>query len=149
MKKEDETLQYYLDDPEIPVYSQVTVPYGCDELVDILLSNVVDKEKICVGQPLAVDSNMSFVINLDSVPFNDLKADDMGTWKSTGTKHTYFHFNKHGEVIYKPLSHFRNKVYYNLTRRYYVHGTCSTFHRLIVSIEGMFNMYISLIVMLH
>ena len=30
--------------------------------------------------------NFSFIIDLDYVQFEDLKADDLGVWKSTGVK---------------------------------------------------------------
>ena len=134
MKKE----QYYSDDPELPVYSQVTTPYKCHQFIDILMSENTDKKQVCRCQPLAVDTNVSFIIDLDCVCFADLKADDMGSWKSTGTKHTYFHFDKDGEILYSQKASCGKKGYYDLIRRYYVHGTCSKFHRLIISIEGMY-----------
>ena len=37
-----------------------------------------------------------FIINVDAVRFSDLKSDDMGTWKTTGTKSTYFRILKEG-----------------------------------------------------
>lgn len=40
---------------------------------------------------------MTFVINLNHVRFDDLKADDVGSCRPTGTKHTY---NNAGETVY-------------------------------------------------
>ena len=140
VKTEDDTQQYFQDDPELPVFSCVSTPYKSHRLINILLDDSTDKRQVCGVQPLGVTENATFIINLDHVRFDDLKADDVGSWKPTGTKHTYFCFNDAGETMYSQgVSHAAG--YYNLTRRYYVHGTCPTFHRLIVSIEGIY-MYI-------
>ena len=121
----------------MPVYSNVCTPYKSHRLINILLDNAVNKRHVCHVQPLGVMENATFIVNLDHVRFDDLKADDVGSWKPTGTKHTYFRFNDDGETMYKQGSS-HGTGYYNLTRRYYVHGTCPTFHRLIVSIEGIY-----------
>ena len=106
-------------------------PYKCHQFIDILMGENTDKKQVCRCQPPAVDTNVSFIIELDCVCF----ADDMGSWKSTGTKHTYFHFDKDGEILYGQKASCGKKEYYDLIRCYYVHGTCSKFHRLIISIE--------------
>ena len=136
VKTEDRTLQHYRNDPELPVYSQVSTPYKSHHLINVLLDDHIDKRRVCGVQPLGVTDNATFIVDLDRVCFDDIKADDVGSWKPTGTKHIYFCFNDDGETVYSqgvPCG----AGYYNLIRRYYVHGTCQTFHRLIVSIEGM------------
>ena len=87
--------------------------------------------------PLRVMDNASFIINLDHVLF---EADDLGSWKPTGTKHTYFRFTDAGEIVYKQgVSHAAG--YYDLTRR-----SWNVSYRLIVSIEGM-SQYIMYIIL--
>ncbi len=137
VKLENDTQQYFQGDCELPVYSRVTAPYRCNRLINILLDECVDKPRVCGVQPLGVMENATFLIDLDRVRFDDLKADDVGSWKPTGTKHTYFCFDDDGETMYcQGIPH--GGGYYNLTRRYYVHATCQTFRRLIVSVEGSF-----------
>ena len=136
VKVKDDTHQYFQDDLELPLFSCVCTPYKSHRLINILMDNSTDKWQVCGVQPLGVTENATFIINMDHVRFDDLKADDVGSWKPTGTKHTYFCFSDAGETVYSQgVSHAAG--YYNLIHRYYVHETCPTFHRLIVSIEGV------------
>ena len=89
-------------------------------------------KRVCTAQPLGVAENAAFVISIDSIDFEDLKADDLGLWKGTGTKKTYFRFLSSGTIRFmsrKPKND--NMKYYVLTRRYFIHSTYSKFHRLI------------------
>ena len=47
------------------------------------MSKSLPENKICQIQPLGVNCNCTFIIDLDSVSYEDLKADDVGSWKST------------------------------------------------------------------
>lgn len=81
---------------------------------------------------MGVDKNATFIIDLNDVNFADLKADDLGVWKTNGTKTTYFKSLPSGKMIVtkqKTSSHV-------MTRRYYVHGTYQRFRRVIVEIQG-------------
>ena len=93
---------------------------------------------MCTVQPLGVTENASFVIYIDAVNFDDLKADDLGVWSPTGTKRTYFRFTQSGtlKIAQKTVSSSGQGVYYTLTRRYYVHKTYAKFHRQLVDIKG-------------
>ena len=42
--------------------------------------------KDTTAQPLGVVENATFLIGIDSVNYQDLKADDLGVWVPTGTK---------------------------------------------------------------
>ena len=123
---------YFRDDTALPIYSTRSSSYSASDLCDILLS---DDLNACRLQPLGVTDNASFVIDLDSVQFEDLKADDLGVWKSTGVKRSDFIITSKGETRFQ-VGRSRGSAHYTLLRRYYVHGTCPSFHRLIVSIEG-------------
>ena len=39
---------------------------------------------------MGVSKNAAFIVDVDDVEFADLKADDLGTWKTNRTKSTYF-----------------------------------------------------------
>ncbi len=129
---------HYMQDPDLPMYSDVSSPYNCSELISILLTDDIDSRKVCGTRPLAVSDNASFIIDLDRVRFDDLKADDLGSWKQTGSKRTYFRLDDHGQIFYSQATT-GVQGNYCLLRRYYVHGTCPTFHRLIVSVEGTYK----------
>ena len=125
-----------MDDPDLPLHSQVTSPYNCSEFINILMNGCMTSSEVCGSRPLGVNDNATFIIDLDRVRFDDLKADDLGSWIQNGSKHTYFRLDDHGHILYSQ-GNVGGKSYYCLLRRYYVHGTCSSFHRLIVTIEGM------------
>ena len=128
----------------MPVFSSEATTHSASHLSDLLLS---DNCNACQSQPLGVTTNASFVIDLDCVQFEDLKADDLGVWISTGVKRVNFVITD-GETRFE-VGRSHGKEHYTLLRRYYVHGTCPTFHRLIASIKGgymhahVYNMFVS------
>ncbi len=87
-----------------------------------LLADDVDPTRVCQVQPLGVMKNAVFMIDLDKVCFGDLKADDLGSWKATGTRRTHFRFTQSHAIRYasgKPCGSTATD-YFLLTRRYYV-----------------------------
>ena len=123
---------YFRDDTALPIYSTRSSSYSASDLCDILLS---DNLNACRLQPLGVTENASFVVDLDYVQFEDLKADDLGVWKSTGVKRGDFVITSQGETRFQ-VGRSHGAAHYTLFHRYYVHRTCPTFHCLIVSTEG-------------
>ena len=103
------------------------------KLINILLH--LNEKKICHIQPRAVTSTATFVIDVDDIDFMDLCADDLGTWKTNGTKMTFFKILSNSSVNIVSL-----KQGYRMIRRYYSHGTYSLFHRLIADIQGMLHL---------
>lgn len=106
--------------------------------MNVLLKSDIDQQRVCTVQPLGVTENASFVVDIDTVHFDDLKADDLGVWSPTGTKRTYFRFTQSGtlKISQKMGSCGGQGDYYTLTRRYYVHKTYDKFHRQLVDIKG-------------
>lgn len=103
----------------------------------ILMKSSIDEGKICKIQPLSVSENASFIIDNDEVNFQDLKADDLGSWKTTGTKKIYFRFANGIIRLSEQLPNSNRFTYFVLTRRYYVHQNYEKFHRQIVDIKGI------------
>ena len=87
---------------------------------------------------MGVTKNATFVIDADDVAFSDLKADDLGTWKATGTKSTYYSVRPNGAILISSGKGKGSTSNYVMTRRYYVHGTYQLFHRIINDIKGIF-----------
>lgn len=107
-------------------------------LIDVILNPDIAPEKICSVQPLGVMQNAAFLIDIDMVEFDDVKADDLGSWKATGNKKSFFRVTSAGAVKYlaaKPIGTVSTE-YLLLTRRYFVHLTYDRYHRLIADIQG-------------
>ena len=131
---EKPVLEFYDDDPELPLLPKMDHGYPVHSLIQTLLANDVQENRICQVQPLGVTKNALFV-DLDTVPFEDLKADDLGSWMATGTRRTYFRFTRTNAIRYATGVPSSNE-YFLLTRRYYVHKTYNRFHRIISDIKG-------------
>ena len=90
IKFEPPEIEFYQDDKEVPIYSRLTSGYPVGDIVSILLKPNLDKQKVCTVQPLCLTESASFVIDVDVINFEDLKADDLGSWNATGTRKSYF-----------------------------------------------------------
>lgn len=129
-----DTVQYYSDDKELPIFSSTCTGYLAEEVARVLLNP--DPIKVCHVQPMGVNKNASFIIDIDDVHFSDLKADDLGTWKTNGTKTTYFWIRPSGTIVISTKQKGPETKFYIMTRRYYVHGTYHLFRRVIIDIKG-------------
>ena len=94
--EEDPVLQHYEGDISLPVYSTTPFGYQAEKLAKCLLTPNYDK--VCHVQPLGITKSASFVVDIDDVEFPDLKADDMGVWKTNGTKKTHFRVLPSGRI---------------------------------------------------
>ena len=82
-------ITYYQDDHNLPIYASLDYGYPILKIIDVLLMSSMPLECICTVQPLGVSQNAMFLVDIDVINFGDLKADDLGLWKGTGTKKTY------------------------------------------------------------
>ena len=129
-------LVHFNDDPELPIYSHTPTGYSLPKLVDILMISEIPDEKIRQVQPMGVNRNCSFIIDLDSICLDDLKADDLGSWKSTGIRRSYFKLNQGEEAEFVKMAPSESADYFEIVRRYFVHSTYSKFRRCIVEIKS-------------
>ena len=59
------------------------------ETVELLLNcrDYVDRSKICTAQPLRVQHNCAFIVDLSKLKdTGDVKCDDLGSWKNNSVK---------------------------------------------------------------
>ena len=94
---------------------------------------------ICHEQPLHVNKNVSFVIDMNSLDDpNDLKADENGVWKRMGSPVAYISiYRKEGvDYIYRRSKLGKTSSRYKVTRTYYKHLDSPDFHQVIVTIHG-------------
>ena len=87
-------------------------------------------------QLMGVNQNCTFIINLDFVCIENMKADDLGSWKSTGTRRAYFKLNQEEKIEFRRTLPSQTTGYFMMVRRYFVHSTYSKFCRCIVEIRG-------------
>lgn len=136
LASDDSPLHYYENDPELPIFRRTTVSYGLTQLVNILMDDSLDDQKVCKVQPLGVVKNCTFIIDIDSVSIDDLRADDLGAWKPTGTRRSYFILDENNEPDSLSQAPSSGASYFVVIRRYFVHMTYSKFRRIIVEIQG-------------
>lgn len=123
---------FFDEDQELPIFSETTTGYSVQEIVDILMDQSLAEDKVCQIQPLGVNRNCTFIIDLDAVSVEDMKADDMGSWKSNGTRRSFFRLNGETCEFIKSSS----PKSYVIIRRYYTHHSYSKFRRCIIIIQG-------------
>ena len=131
---EDDPPLFFNDDPELPIYSNAPSGYSLSQLVTILMNPAMPEDKVCKLQPLGVSQNCTFIIDLDLINPDDLKADDLGSWKGTGTRRNYFTVDKTNKAEFRPSV--PSGPSFVVIRRYFVHRTYFKFHRCIVEIKG-------------
>jgi len=138
MEPREQQVTYFKDDHSLPIYASLDSGYPVHMLVDALMTSSMPPERVCTVQPLGVSQNAAFVVDVDEIDFEDLKADDLGSWKGTGTKRTHFRVLSSGAIKYsqkKPDASWSTQ-YLLLTRRYYVHKSYDKYHRVIADIQS-------------
>ena len=101
---ENPSLEHYDNDPELPLLARMDHGYPVHALIQSLLASDVQENHVCKVQPLGVTKNAVFQIDLDCVPFEDLKADDLGSWVATGPRRTYFRLTETNTIRYAIVS---------------------------------------------
>ena len=110
--------------------------FTLSELVDILISESLPEEKVCKVQPLGVNHHCTFIIDLNSVSTEDMKADDQWFWKSNGTHQSYFKLNRRNFAEFLKAAPAQAAGHFVIICRYLVHHTYSKFRQCIVEIRG-------------
>ena len=75
---------YYRNDKELPVYSSSTSGFTAGTLAQILMDKTIKPERVCHVQPMGVNHTATFIVDIDYVPFDDLKSDDLGVKRENG-----------------------------------------------------------------
>ena len=127
--------KYLHNDLSLPIYDIRNTGCTYTEAVKILLDG--DQSLVCSQQPILVDNNYMFLVNLSSLHDpDDIKSDDCGHWIHNGRKSTYVAVkSQNGNVIdvkstAKPIPPDENSTIYCLVRTYYIHDPCDDFKRI-------------------
>ena len=108
---------------------------------EILLTNSVPQEKVCLVQPTYVAKNVSFVVDLTSLDdHRDIRADENGVWLRKGAPVAFISIIS-SNPDEKPEVFRRSKMgaltnHYKVSRTYYQHSNSPDFHRIITVTYG-------------
>lgn len=131
---------FYNGNRKLPVYSHCTARLDTQELVTILLDPDLKQEKTCKTQPVVVEHNAVFIVDLSALEcVKDLNCDDMGSWQSNGVYRAWIHVDSNGFVSsHEKLKPTKSSGVYLVTKKYYVHKTSKDLKKIIVFLSGMF-----------
>ena len=88
---------YYDGDHELPMLLDNPTSFLAKEVAKVLNESRCEYCVPCSTKGMT--KNTTFVIDVDDVAFTDLKADNLGTWKATGTKSIYFSIRSSGVIM--------------------------------------------------
>ena len=93
----------YKEDVCIPVFSWSRKAYSCKGLVRVLLQDY-EQESLCILQPANVSHNISFLVdNKMHQGKDDVKCDDMGVWKHTGSPRKWFFIERNDNNVVEEI----------------------------------------------
>ena len=114
---------------------------NAEELIRILLEKKRHEGRVCDKQPLRIRETKAFVVDTDKLRSpDDLKADDLGSWKNDGQHSRWFKVGtEDGKVLRVEFCSGKPKndsSAYCLHRHYFVHHSTQAFKRKIVYLTG-------------
>ena len=132
------------EDCDIPVFANGIVKYTAEEMVTILLNKRHHEGVISQRQPLYVKESKVFLVNTDNLDHpDDVKADDLGSWKNDGQHKRWvkvkWHLDKLSSVEFCSGKPKHDPSAYCLHRSYYVHHSSHHFKRKISYLSGMYT----------
>ena len=122
----------------LPVYSVGRRSgIATEEAVAILLDEEIDRTQVARAVPTSMSKNTLFIVDLESSQVKSLRtlsADDLGSWKATGTKTSYF--REPTKSI--PLTKVTDTLFgvYRCTGSYYRNTSEPELLRVIISLKG-------------
>ena len=122
----------------IPIFEKTNTHYSAKRIVEILVDKTLPNRNIATSQPVCVEDNLVFVVDLSKLDSpDDIKADDLGSWTCNGKRMMCCEV-ENGEVTETFLSKRRRGPHsYTLIKRYYKHATAGDFKKIIAELIGM------------
>ena len=97
----------------------------------ILLDPKFDNQYLC-DHPILVQNNVAFVIDISKLQCrDDIRADDMGSWRCTGSRILTCYVSFDGDVCSIVGKQTETSHVVKIRRQYHVHGTDRDLHRMI------------------
>lgn len=121
----------------LPVYSVGRRSgIATEEAIAILLDEEIDRTQVARAVPTSVSKNTLFIVDLESPHVKSLRtlSADLGSWKATGTKTSYF--REPTKSI--PLTKVTDTLFgvYRCTGSYYRNTSEPELLRVIISLKG-------------
>ncbi len=70
----------------VPIYEVPAKSYTGERILEILLDETIDLEKVCHEQPTQITKSSTFVVNMNSLKHpDDVKKDEFGKWCYSGS----------------------------------------------------------------
>jgi hypothetical protein len=132
----------YENESSLPIYSYQSSEYTVEHTAKLLVLQDVDETKIARTPPVAVTVNAAFLVNLKCLKHsNDIKADDLGVWKSVGSPSHLVVVDEEDGCLsatvlprgksFKDVDIAEREYTYRITRSYFKHSTSPDFHRIV------------------
>ena len=119
------------------MYDYPVKGYSQEEIVHILCDPMLKKEFICSSHPVSVENNVSFVIDVSELKNpNDVRADDLGSWKCTGSRVLRFSVKITSRSCSLVTCSSPGAIEIGVRRQYFVHATDNDLHRMIAFLEN-------------
>ena len=117
---------------------------GLIPTLSVLLDPELEEERICKTQPVNVEHNSTFIVDLSLLDSpKDIYVDDMESWKYNGVYRTWVSIESDGFMIthgkLRP-SQDEDDSLYHLEIKYFVHKTSADL-KMIAIISVMFTIY--------
>lgn len=130
-------IDYYHGNKSLPIYERTTKSYSREEIACILCNPALSEELICSTQPVSIENNVSFVIDLSKLKDpNDVRADDLGAWKCTGSRILQCIVKCSNSTCHVVSKLCPGATKISIRRQYFVHATDHDLHRMIAFVEN-------------
>ena len=108
------------------------------DIVGILLEPNMNKQMICSIQPLNIEHNTVFVVDLTMLKkTKDIFCDDMGSWNYNGVFIVWLKVDEDGfTTTYGKVKPDRVDNLFRLTKKYFVHKTSNDLKKTVAFIAG-------------
>lgn len=137
-----DSVELWSDDPiMLPVFSAgrwngITI----EEALDILLNSHIDLSKVAWTVLTSVSKNVVFAVDIEARHVKTVKSllpDDLGVWKGTGAKMSYFWESKKSNPLTKVSEAMFGVVgVYRCTRSFYRNQSDPELLRIIIHLRG-------------
>lgn len=102
-----------------------------------------EAEALCISQPVNVAHNVTFLVDNSLLKSrDDIKCDDMGVWKHTGSSTKWFFAKRDENNVVTDIVPLHRKPepnddnVYQLRRVYYVNGSDRDVRKIISTLQG-------------
>ena len=136
----------YKSDSRTPVFSWTETAYTSEQLACILMKDY-KPEETCTSQPINISHNVSFLVCTNYLDHpDDIKCDDMGSWKHNGSPKCLLYVKKDKKGIIKDIQCLDRTApkpaaltdgIYELRRVYYRNCSDQTLRKIVSKLYGM------------